>query len=513
VTRPERYAEATDEVRRIMGALVSGPPWILGYRGSPREAPENTLAGLARAHELGLDGVGFDARACASGELVALHDATLERTTDGEGALDTRTVVELSELDAGSWFHARFRGERLPLIEEALELWAGAAGPACQIVHLRSSAQVARVAELVRALPRPRSVRVASPSRTTCLELRDAGLEAMLCVERVDEDVRRFARDERVAAVYAGPAGWSSAGWSTTGWSTTGRGADDDEWPCEAWAGRVDEPEDLLRVCRAPLFGFETGEPVRALATRALVSLAPDDDGPFPVRAPLLYVDPEGLEGGGDWSGSWDVTGLVRNPFPFSTRVTAGVLVRHGAFEVEGLPVALELAPGEEAEVELHLTGGSWSPGGDPVLFGLYRWGTAGGAGSLLLDAPLRRVRTVVADAIARRLVLLREAPRQREASMVVRRQGPWLLVSIENDGGVREARTLVHLDGRAFDGGKGVRVPLPEDFDRRSAGVPFSCGIVGRAGAEPVLRRWAGGLPDELGSGSPGVLLPLGLS
>ena len=509
MARPERYADATREVQRITGVGVEGPPWIVGHRGSPREAPENTLPSLSRALELGLDGFSVDARACGSGELVALRDATLERTTDALGRLDERSLVELSEIDAGSWFHARFRDEPLPLIEEVLSLPARERA-ARTVVHLRSPAHVARLAELVLEATTPRSVCVASRARATILEARDAGLETMLEVDVADEDVRRFVRDERITAVHAG---------------RRARFAADEDWPCERWAGPVDEPDDLLHACRAPLDGFETNEPVRALATRALVQLAPDDVGPFPVRAPVLYIDPGGLDGGGDWSGTWDVTGSVRNPFPFTTRVTVGVLVRHGAFEVEGLPLALELPPGSEAEVDLRLTGGSWSPGGDPVLFALYRWGSGDAedagvdSGSLLLDAPLRRVRTVVADAIARRLVLLRESPKQREASMIVRRKDGWLLVSIENDGGIAEARTLVTLDGRFYEGGKGLRLALPDDFDRRPRGIPFSCGIVGRDaaaavdGAAPsVLRRWAGGLPEGLGVGTPGVLFPLSL-
>ncbi|MEQ1892363.1 MAG: glycerophosphodiester phosphodiesterase, partial [Planctomycetota bacterium] len=59
------------------GELVPGPPWILGHRGAPREAPENTLSALRRALELGLDGVEYDVHACLSGEPILIHDETL----------------------------------------------------------------------------------------------------------------------------------------------------------------------------------------------------------------------------------------------------------------------------------------------------------------------------------------------------------------------------------------------------------------------------------------------------
>ena len=69
------------------GLAAPPPPWILGHRGVPLEAPENTLAGMRRAMELGLDGFEYDLRACASGEAVLMHDETLARTTNSQALL------------------------------------------------------------------------------------------------------------------------------------------------------------------------------------------------------------------------------------------------------------------------------------------------------------------------------------------------------------------------------------------------------------------------------------------
>ena len=55
-------------------------------------------------------------------KMVVIHDATLERTTDGRGPVSNYTFQKLKELDAGSWFHPRFAGERLPALEEVLDL-------------------------------------------------------------------------------------------------------------------------------------------------------------------------------------------------------------------------------------------------------------------------------------------------------------------------------------------------------------------------------------------------------
>jgi len=482
------------------GEAVSGPPAILGQRGSPLEAPENTLSSLRRALDVGLDGIAYDARACGSGELVLLHDETLDRTTDARGLVAHKSVVELSGVDAGGWFAARFKGEPLPLLEEALELEGDPErGAPFHVVALEERGLVAEVAHAVHDLRAGTPVRIASRLRDVCLEARDAGLPTLLLAAEASERDRRFVEEHGLAAYGVGPRGWSTAAGALA-------------WSCERWGVALDEPADLLEACRRPLFALTTNEPLRALATRALVRLAPHDEGPYPVVAPELEVIPGEVTGGrGDWCGAWTASARVRNPFPHRVLVTAGLLPRHGAFDIEGVPVRLDLAPGEETQVPFALRGGSWRTGGDPLFFALYRWraGPGRAAGRLLLDAPLHRVRTAVADVVPRRLVLLREAPDDRTATITIRRHRRHLLVSIESAGGLEDARTIVHLDGRTFHGGRGVRVVLPEDFDQRAGGVAFSCGLYAYAAGERKVRRWAGGVPDELGVGAPGRLVP----
>ncbi len=481
--------------------MSTGPPWILGLRGAPLEAPENTLAGLRRAVELGLDGVAYDVRACATGELLLLRDETLERTTDGRGRLAERTLPELAALDCGAWFRARFRGEPLVHLEEALELGAGAAQPETgQVVWLREGGLVPEAARAIRQVadlrPSRLRVRVASASKETCLEARDAGLDAMFVIPRVSEDARRFVRDERITA-----CGIESGGFGA------------EEWSCERWSIGADSPAELLEACRTPLTGILTREPERALALRALVRVAPGDRGPHPLHVPELEVRPgEFTRGRGDWCGSWSCTGTVRNPLPFAVEVECGLVPRHVAFETDGLPKRFALAEGAEESISFRLTGGSWRVGGDPLFAASCRWSRAAGrrAGALRLDAPLVRVRTAVADALAQRLPLLREAPGDPAASMVLRRRGRHVFVAIESAGGLENARTLVHVDGRFLEGGRGVRAALPDDFDARARGIAFSCGIAAGRDGERVVRRWAGGVPDEDGVGAPGRLLPL---
>jgi glycerophosphoryl diester phosphodiesterase len=93
---------------------------IAGHRGAAGHAPENTRASFRLAWELGADMVELDVRLTADGHPVALHDATLDRTTDGDGPVAARTLTEIRTLDAGARFGPAFAGERLPTLAEAL---------------------------------------------------------------------------------------------------------------------------------------------------------------------------------------------------------------------------------------------------------------------------------------------------------------------------------------------------------------------------------------------------------
>jgi glycerophosphoryl diester phosphodiesterase len=99
-------------------------PSVIGHRGAMMWAPENTLASFRKAAALGAPWVEFDVRLSKDGRCVVLHDDTLERTTSGSGRADLLTLGELRDLDAGRWFGAAFSGERIPSLEETVELLA-----------------------------------------------------------------------------------------------------------------------------------------------------------------------------------------------------------------------------------------------------------------------------------------------------------------------------------------------------------------------------------------------------
>lgn len=94
---------------------------VLGHRGSPREAPENTLPSFRRALEQGADGIELDVHLSRDGALVVFHNYTLSGTTDGRGLLAKRTLGELKKLDAGSSFSGEYAGTPIPTFAEVVE--------------------------------------------------------------------------------------------------------------------------------------------------------------------------------------------------------------------------------------------------------------------------------------------------------------------------------------------------------------------------------------------------------
>ncbi len=100
----------------------------VAHRGASGDYPENTLLAFEKALEIGVDEIELDLHSTKDGHLVIMHDATVDRTTDGTGAIAEMTVAEIKALDAGSAFDGRFRGERVPTWEEALDFVQGRVG-------------------------------------------------------------------------------------------------------------------------------------------------------------------------------------------------------------------------------------------------------------------------------------------------------------------------------------------------------------------------------------------------
>jgi glycerophosphoryl diester phosphodiesterase len=105
-------------------AWLDFTPPVIGHRGACGYRPENTMSSFIKAQQLGIKWVEFDVRLSACHEAILLHDHTLDRTSNGRGYVEKHPYHYLQTLDAGSWFGAEFKNERILRLNEVLSYLA-----------------------------------------------------------------------------------------------------------------------------------------------------------------------------------------------------------------------------------------------------------------------------------------------------------------------------------------------------------------------------------------------------
>lgn len=105
----------------ISEALDSGETLVFGHRGAMAGAPMNTMAAFDLAREQGADGIELDVQQSRDGQLVVIHDHSVDATTDGMGKVADLKLAQLKRLDAGAWFSASYAGERIPTLDEVFD--------------------------------------------------------------------------------------------------------------------------------------------------------------------------------------------------------------------------------------------------------------------------------------------------------------------------------------------------------------------------------------------------------
>ena len=107
---------------KALNKRMDGTRVLFGaHRGDKTNYPENTMAAIKAAIEVGCDMIETDVRMTKDGHLVLIHDRDVERTTNGKGFVDEMTLEEVRALDAGSWMGEEFAGMQIPTVEEFLE--------------------------------------------------------------------------------------------------------------------------------------------------------------------------------------------------------------------------------------------------------------------------------------------------------------------------------------------------------------------------------------------------------
>lgn len=137
-------------------ASNSGQVHVCGHRGHCVDRPENTMAAFSRAVELGCTSLETDVVLNGDGDIIVLHDHTVDRTTDGRGYAEDMTTAEIRALDAGGRFDPANAGERIPLLGEVLDFACEhRIGLHCEIKDSphNEDALIARLGELIATVP------------------------------------------------------------------------------------------------------------------------------------------------------------------------------------------------------------------------------------------------------------------------------------------------------------------------------------------------------------------------
>lgn len=160
----------------LLEEFYEGRLLVFGHRGARAYAPMNTLPSFELALAQGADGVELDVRLTRDGEMIIMHNDTVDETTDGEGRVADFTLAELKALDAGAWFGAAFKGARVPTLDEVFE----AIGKRTRInveikaEGLRSDGIEQKVANAIRRHGLQRSILVSSFNPLTLRRFRRA---------------------------------------------------------------------------------------------------------------------------------------------------------------------------------------------------------------------------------------------------------------------------------------------------------------------------------------------------
>ncbi len=114
---PALYIGKKTVKKTVLNKLI-----VTGHRGAAGLAPENTLAAISAGLKQGVQRIEIDVRQTKDGQVICIHDASIDRTTDGKGLVKDMTFNEITKYSAGVKFSKAFKDEKIPLLEQALQL-------------------------------------------------------------------------------------------------------------------------------------------------------------------------------------------------------------------------------------------------------------------------------------------------------------------------------------------------------------------------------------------------------
>lgn len=228
-------------------------PLTIAHAACKGHAPENTLAGIEAALRLGVDAIEIDVHASRDGVPMLIHDATVDRTTNGQGTVADLTLAQLRALDAGGdLFGGRFRGARMPTLAAVLDLTRGRC---VLVIEIKARAIEQLIAETIRRADAARRSMIWSfePEVVSAARMLMPDVPAaQLAGERVD-DLGRLLNDTVARNAQAISIHWSRVTPALVRAARL-RGLSVFTWT-------ADEPADQARVAAAGVDGIVTNVP------------------------------------------------------------------------------------------------------------------------------------------------------------------------------------------------------------------------------------------------------------
>ncbi len=236
-------------------------PTVFAHRGASAQAPENTLAAFELAVEQGADAIELDAKLSADGHVVVMHDDTVDRTTDGTGRVESLTLSELTSLDAGVKFSPKYKSQKVPSLDEVLELVGGKILINIELTNYASPSDDLpdRVVSLVKKHNLDRSVLLSSFNIVSLIRARSLNpkLPVGFLTHRGEASAALHSRLIRFGPLVAlHPIGYDITPQLLSYAQKTG---------CKVHTYTIDQPEDMRQLFRMGVDGIFTNNPSLAL--------------------------------------------------------------------------------------------------------------------------------------------------------------------------------------------------------------------------------------------------------
>ncbi len=168
---------------------------VIAHRGASAYTPENTLTAFEKAFEMQADWYELDCMLSADEEVFILHDDDLDRTTNGAGDATEKTLEELRKLDAGAWFAPEFSGEKLPTLDECLNMAKGRIGV---YIEVKSCDDDAKLIQSIRRHIKGHTRMTRALRRKLITMVEEAGSRNLHLARKVIERVRAHGMEHEV---------------------------------------------------------------------------------------------------------------------------------------------------------------------------------------------------------------------------------------------------------------------------------------------------------------------------